>query len=173
MADNRNASLADMLRSIVVIGALILGLAGVGYWFQIRPDDATKSVDYVAAATAARSAADFPVLAPASLPKGWKATTVRYDNGVKGQWHLGVLTDKDKYIGLEQSSLGRQRSIEKFTPDTKESGTVTAAGYEWELRRSQRGETTFVRTDGDITIVVTGTASLSIIKSYVSSLVAQ
>lgn len=162
-----------MLRSIIVIGALILGLAGLGYWFQIRPDDSIKSVDYAAAATAARGAADFAVLAPASLPKGWQATTVRYDNGVTGQWHLGVLTDKDKYIGLEQSPLGRLRSIERFAPDTKKSGTVAVAGHEWELRRSQRGETTLVRRDGDITIVVTGTASLSIIKSYVSTLVAK
>ncbi len=162
-----------MVRSIIVIGALILGLAGLGYWFQIRPDASVKSVDYAAAASAARGTADFPVLAPASLPKGWKATTARYDNGVKGQWHLGVLTDQDKYIGLEQSPLGRQRSIEEFAPDTKKSGMLMTAGHDWELRRSQRGETTLVRRDGDMTIVVTGTASLSVIKSYVSTLVAK
>lgn len=171
VADNRNASLADMVRSIVVIGALILGLAGLGYWFQIRPDNTRKSVDYVTAAEAARGVADFAVLAPTSLPKGWTATTVSYDNGVKGQWHLGVLTDKEKYIGLEQTYLGRQRSIEKFAPETEKAGSTTAGGHSWELRRSPRGETTLIRADGDVTVVLTGTASLAVIKRYAQTLV--
>lgn len=172
VADNRNASLGDMLRSILAIGALILGLAAVGYWFQVKPDNTTKAVDYVTAVEAARGDADFELLAPASLPKGWKATSVRYESGVRGQWHLGVMTDKGEYIGLEQSGIGTQRAIEQFAPDTKAKGRTTIGGQSWQLRTSNRGETTLVREDGTITIIVTGTASRGVIENYATTLTA-
>lgn len=160
-----------MIRSILVIGALILALAGVGYWFQIKPDTSTPAVDYVAAAQAARGVADFDILVPSALPKGWKATTVRYDAGVRGQWHLGVITDKGAYIGLEQSGLGQQRAVEKFAPDTKAKGTAHIGGFAWQLRQSDRGETSLVRVEDDITVIVTGTAAKPVIEEYAGSLV--
>jgi len=170
VADNRNASLGDMLRSILLIGVLILGLAAVGYWFQVKPDNTVKTVDYATAVKAARSDADFAVLAPVSLPKGWKATSVRYEPGEHGQWHLGVLTDKGEYIGLEQSDIGPRRGIERFAPETKAKGTTTVLGQSWQLRRSERGETTLVREDDGITIIVTGTATRGVIEDYTASL---
>lgn len=170
VADNRNASLGDMARSIFVISALLFGLAALGYWFQVKPDDKVKAVDYVTAVKAARSDASFAVLAPASLPKGWKATSVRYESGARGQWHLGVMTDKGEYIGLEQSGLGTQRAIESFAPDTEAKGNATVGGEPWQLRESKRGETTLVREDGDITIIVTGTASRPVIEDYAATL---
>lgn len=161
-----------MVRSILVIGALLFGLAGLGYWFQVKPDDKVQSVDYVTAVKAARDDAQFDVLAPASLPKGWKATTVRYESGARGHWHLGVMTDKGEYIGLEESGIGTQRAIESFAPDTKAQGNRTVSGQSWQLRQSKRGETTLVRKDGDITIIVTGTAALDVIEAYAASLAA-
>ena len=170
VADNRNASLGDMVRSILVLGALLLGLAALGYWFQVKPDDKVQAVDYATAVKAARGEALFAVLAPASLPKGWKATTVRYESGPRGHWHLGVMTDKGEYIGLEQSGIGTQRAIESFAPDTNAKGNTTVAEQSWQLRQSKRGETTLVREDGDITIIVTGTASLDVIEDYAGTL---
>jgi hypothetical protein len=170
VADNRNASLGDMLRSILVIGVLLLGLAAVGYWFQVKPDNTVEAVDYVTAAEEARGDAAFDVLAPSSLPKGWKATTVRYESGERGQWHLGVLTDQDEYIGLEQTGIGTQRAIERFAPKTEATGKATVGGQSWQVRQSGRGENTLVREDGDITIIVTGTADLATIKDYAETL---
>lgn len=172
VADNRNASLSDMVRSILVIGALILGLAAVGYWFQIKPDNKVEAVDYVTAVKAARGDAGFEVLAPSSLPKGWKATTVRYETGGLGQWHLGVMTDKGEYIGLEQTGIGTQRAIESFAPDTKDKGKTTVGGKSWQLRQSKGGETTLLREEGDITVIVTGTATRGVIEDYAASLTA-
>lgn len=170
VADNRNASLGDMLRSILAIGALLVGLAALGYWFQVKPDREVKAVDYVTAVKAARGDADFDVLAPTSLPAGWKATTVRYETGERGQWHLGVMTDTGDYIGLEQSGIGKRRAIERFAPGTEAKGTAVVAGQQWQVRQSKRGENTLVRTDGDVTIVVTGTATRRVIEDYAASL---
>ena len=170
VADNRNASLGDMVRSILVIGALLFGLAALGYWFQVKPDDKVRAVDYVTAVKAARGDAGFAVLAPASLPKGWTATTVRYESGAPGQWHLGVMTDKGEYIGLEQTGVGTQRAIENFAPDTVVKGKTTVGGESWQLRQSSRGENTLVREDGRMTIIVTGTATRAVIEDYAGTL---
>ncbi len=171
MADNRNASLGDMLRSIFVIGLVILALAGLGVWFQVRPDSKLEAVDYATAAKAARGVSGFPIYTPSSLPKGWKATTVNYDAGAKGAWHLGVITDDDKYIGLEQTGAGVLRALEDFSPDTKPKGTTTAGGFTWQLRESSKGETTLLREDKDITILLTGTAKRAVIEDYAATLV--
>lgn len=170
MPDNRNASLGDMFRSIFVIGLVILGLAGLGVWFQVRPETKVQAVDYATAAKAARGVSGFAIYTPASLPKGWKATTVSYTAGVRGAWHLGVVTDDEKYIGLEQTGAGRLKALEDFAPDTEPKGSSTVGGFDWQVRKSNRGETTLVRDDGDITILVTGTAKQSVIEDYAASL---
>ena len=171
MADNRNASLGDMLRSIFVIGLVILALAGLGVWFQVRPETKVEAVDYATAAKAARGVSAFDIYTPSSLPKGWKATTVNYTAGVRGSWHLGVITDDDKYIGLEQTGAGRSRALEDYAPDTTPKGTTKVGGFEWQVRQSPKGETTLAREDGDITILVTGTAKRAVIEDYAASLV--
>lgn len=170
MADNRNASLADMLRSIFVIGLLILALAGLGVWFQVRPETKVQAVDYATAAKAARGVSSFKILTPSSLPNGWKATTVRYAAGAKGSWHLGVLTDDGKYVGLEQTGAGILTALQDYSPDTTPRGTSAIGGFTWQVRQSTNGETTLVREEGGITIIVTGTAAKSVLETYAASL---
>lgn len=173
MADNRNASLGDMLRSIFVIGLIILALAGLGVWFQVRPETKVEAVDYNTAAKAARGVSPFAIYTPKSLPRGWKATTVNYTAGPNGSWHLGVITDNDKYVGLEQTGSGRTTALADYSPDTKPKGDTSVGGFTWQVRQSGKGETTLVREDGDITIIVTGTAKRSVIEDYAASLVTQ
>lgn len=173
MADNRNASLGDMLRSIFVIGLIILALAGLGVWFQVRPESRVEAVDYATAAKAAQGVSGFEIYTPSSLPKGWKATTVNYAAGAKGAWHLGVITADEKYIGLEQTGAGRLRALDDFSPDTKPKGMTTVGGFEWQVRQSPKGETTLVREADGITVIVTGTAKRSVIEDYAASLVSQ
>jgi hypothetical protein len=96
---------------------------------------------------------------------------VRYEAGARGQWHLGVITDKGAYIGLEQSGIGQQRAVEKFAPDTKAKGTAHVGGFEWQLRQSDRGETSLVRMADQITVIVTGTAAKKVIEEYAGSLI--
>ena len=37
------------------------------------------------------------------LPLGWKATSATYTRGVSPTWHLGMLTDDAKYVGVEEA----------------------------------------------------------------------
>jgi len=167
-----NPSLGDILRSIAVLGAIILTLFVVGRLVTITPDQPTRAVDYREAVESSRTVADFDLYAPRSLPKGWRATSVRFEDNA---WHLGVVTDEDDYVGLEQVPDSTKRAIEQFGKGSRAFGETVIGGETWSLRTGPRDDLTYVRRDhagseGDMTIVVTGTAPRPVMERYISSL---
>ncbi|MGI9084188.1 MAG: DUF4245 domain-containing protein [Aeromicrobium sp.] len=163
-----NPSMGDIARSLGVLGVIILILFGVGQLLTITPDKPTTStVDYRTAAESSRTVADFDLLAPSTLPKGWRATSVRYE---PDSWHLGVLTDEDAYIGLEQGRITETRAVERFAEGSRAAGTVVIDGATWTRRAGPDVDTTYVRRDGDLTNLVTGSAPPAEIERYISSL---
>jgi hypothetical protein len=116
-----NPAIGDIIRSVVVIGAVIVGLYGIGQLFTAKPESTVKPIDYASVVAQARPAATFPLLAPADLPKGWRATSARFqENGtadVAGQtWDVrtgpdGRLTyvrDEDGFTTLLNTSASRR-----------------------------------------------------------------
>lgn len=152
---------------MVVIGLIVLGLYGFGKLFTQEPESPVDAIDYATIVEQARPAAGFDLLAPSSLPKGWKATSATFNID---WWHLGVLTDDDEYIGLEQIKGSTDRAIDRFADGSKADGKVDVAGESWSVRKGPLKRTTYVRTDGDVTTVIVGTASRSVIEDYISSL---
>ena len=162
-----NPSLGDIARSVAVLGAIVLALFGVGKLLTLTPDDPAPTVDYKTAAQSSRTVADFDLLAPTSLPEGWRATSVRYETG---SWHLGVLTDDDEYVGLEQLRATPGQTIERFAAGSRASGTVTIDGTTWSRRTGPDDDVILVRRDGDMTTLVTSSAPPDDVERYVSSL---
>jgi len=162
-------SIWDMVRSVVVL--LVPILAFLGYQALVRKEpDPLPPVDYAAAAAAARREAPYPLLAPAALPQGWRATSVRYTPGPQAHWHLGVLTSEEDYVGLEQLVAGPEAAVEAFAAETVDVGTVTIDGATWQLRTDADEEVTLVRSRGEVTTLVTGTVSREVLVDYVESL---
>ncbi len=165
--------MGDILRSMVVIGVILLGLFGIGRFFTDNPEDPVRAVDYEQTLQQVRSTTDIDVLAPTTLPEGWRATSARFEpgsNDTDGTWHLGVITDDDEYLGLEQSSLSVERAAERWAKDSEEAGSAQVAGQVWMVRAGPRDRTTYVVRDGDRTTLVTGTTSPEEMESYISSL---
>jgi hypothetical protein len=162
-----NPAMADIVRSMVAIVLIILVVYGIGKFFTSDSGDPVEPVDYAQAVAQARPVADFPVLAPKSLPKGWRANAARFE---PGSWHLGVLTDDDKYIGLEQVRLTSKRAIETFAEGSKRTGSVEIDGATWSLRKGPDGRTTLLHTESGRTTLVNATAPQSVVEDYVSSL---
>jgi hypothetical protein len=162
-----NPAMADIVRSMVVMALIILAVYGIGKFFTSDGGDPVKPVDYAQVVEQARPAADFPLAAPDTLPKGWRANSARFQtNG----WHLGVLTDEDEYIGLEQVTTGPKRTIERFAEGSKTAGTVEIEGRTWDVRTGPDGRTTLLRSEGGITTLANGTAPRSVVVDYVASL---
>ncbi len=167
-----NPSMGDIARSIAVLGAIILVLFAVGRLLTVTPDEPTRAVDYREAVESSRTVADFDLYAPDSLPQGWRATSVRFEDD---SWHLGVVTDEDEYVGLEQVKADVEQAVERFAEGSRPAGDAVVGGDTWSLFTGPRDDRTYVRRDGagsegDMTIVVTGTAPREEMERYIASL---
>ncbi len=162
-----NPSIGDILRSVGVLGLLILAIWGFGQLFTNTPDETVKPIDYAATVRSARPAADFDLLAPPTLPAGWAATSARF---TPTSWHLGVITDDQDYIGLEQAKLDAKQLIDDFAKGSQSAGTVTIDGDTWDLRKGPDGDVTYVRTEAGLTTLVVGEAPRPDVEAYVASL---
>ena len=157
-----------MIRTVVVLLAIVAVIGAWQAFLSDEPGDPARPVDYRAALTAARADAPYAVLGPVELPAGWRATSVRYEPGEGSAWHLGVLTDEDEYVGLEQATGPPGELLDQVAPETAPAGTVEIDGDTWRLRRSDDGtETTLVREETGATTVVTGTPELSVLEDFV------
>lgn len=174
MASSRgNPDIGDIVRSVAVIGVIVLALFGFGKFFTERPEDPVSAIDYQKTLQQVRTTTDIDVLAPATLPDGWRANAARFEpgsGGNEGSWHLGVITDDDEYLGLEQSPLSVNRSVDRWAEGSVEAGSAQVAGQVWSVRAGPRDRTTYVTRDGDRTTLVTGTVPPDEIEAYISSL---
>ena len=163
-----NPSMGDIARSIAVLGAILLVLFAVGRLLTVTPDEPTRAVDYRSAVESSRTVADFELLAPDSLPQGWRATSVRFE---PDSWHLGVLTDDDDYVGLEQvkaDTPAGDRAVRERKP--RRTARPSSAARRGRCAPARATTSPTCAATGDMTIVVTGTAPRDVMERYISSL---
>ena len=146
-----------------MIGAMLILLVVVAAYVAFRsvvrqsPPSPVQTVSYSAEASYARSQARFPVLAPPALPSGWRATTVSFDRGPREHWHLGVLTDQDRSVGLEQAERPVPAMVRTYIDAKAHQGAaVTVAGASWQTWTDGSGDLALVRTSGTATTLVVG-----------------
>jgi hypothetical protein len=151
------------------MGVILVGLFFVGQLFWGNEPEERPGVEYAQTVEDVRRTAPYAVYAPTSLPEGWRANGVTFEPGREGRWHLGVLTGDDRYIGLEQALRSPRRMVEEFAPDVERRRDVEVAGESWQLWTGG-DETTFVREEGQTTVLVTGTAPREEIERYLAML---
>jgi hypothetical protein len=139
---------------------LVLLLVG---WVALRnltsddPQRGVRAIAYAGDARAARAAADFDLLAPPRLPKGWRATSVRFTRPPSSHWHLGALTDQGRYVGLEQGTASEASLVKEYVDESAHRGEpVDVAGRPWTSYTDDGGDLALVRRSGRTTTVVVG-----------------
>lgn len=116
-----NGLLASM--GILVVG--LLAFVALRSFVFSTPDGGAAAVDYAPVASQARQAG-LVAPAPVPLPKGWKATSVRFTppdastKGASGSWHLGLLTDEQRYVAVEETASA---DVDDLLPDTVDNAT--------------------------------------------------
>lgn len=134
-------------------------------------DPPAREVDYEQVADLARRAASFDVLAPASLPPGWRATSATYTPEPDEAWHLGLLTGEGKYVGLEQAPSSQESMVDTYvSEEATRSGEVEIDGESWTAWSDEKGDDALVRRVGETTTLVVGTAGQDVLVDYVESL---
>lgn len=167
------SSAGGLIGALIVSAALMALVVVVAVLESGDTDDPTPPYKYDADLAAAREHAPFPVLAPSSLPKGWYATSAgSKTSGPIFTWHLGVITDEDEYVGLEQSNEASDTFVAASTKADQPGDPVQISGETWQTLTSG-GETALVHVSGGtkpVTTVVTGTAGEDELESYAASL---
>jgi hypothetical protein len=159
-----------------LVGAMIVAVGVVVAFVLLRDLGRTElqtqvpAVDYQRVLEHSSDQVDFDPLAPVRLPEGWKATSVRL-SPTPARWHLGVLTDEGRYVGLEQSRSSEERMVESHVdPDAVAGGTVTVAGDTWRTWTDEGGDTALTRVQDGVTVVVVGTPHRDVLVDYAATL---
>ena len=173
-----------------LIGAMLVLVLMIGAFVLLRdanrlaPADAVRPVDYTQPARFARRVARFDLLAPRRLPAGWVATSVRFEDDAEEQsWHVGVLTDAQRYIGVEQAERTVASMVEDFVDEeATAAGEVDVDGEAWarwtdperdpeaDPAAPSDGDLALVREVGGASVVVVGRASEEQLSELAASL---
>jgi hypothetical protein len=160
-----------------MVGAMIVLVLVVALFVAFRainrtePVNTVDAVDFARPAEFAREQARFPVLAPAELPEGWRATSVRFDNGRDQTWHVGFLTSADDYVGLEQADASAEELVEEHVDaDATEGDPVTVDGQEWQSWTDEGGDSALVRETHEVTTLVVGTVQQQTLVKFIHTL---
>ena len=165
-------SVAGLVGAMLVILAVVIAFVVFREINRNDPAGPVRAIDYARDADFARDQAGFEVRAPASLPEGWRATTARYVPGADERWHLGMLTEDDRYVGLEQSAASADAMVEEHVDEEATRGDpVSVAGAEWSTWRDDGGDLALVREDaGTTTLVVGHEVDAEVLVAFVASL---
>jgi Protein of unknown function (DUF4245) len=160
-----------------MIGAMVVLLLVVGGFVLLRdtgrtvPSTPVRTVDYHRTLDYARDRARFGLLAPESLPEGWRATSVSFRLRGEQHWHLGVLTDQDRYLGLEQGRAPVKSMLTEYVDkEPSADGTVQVDGQPWARWSDDGGDRALVRRTAGTTTLVVGPVPEQVLVDYVRSL---
>lgn len=163
-----------------MIGAMIVAVVVAGAWYLIgRPDESVRplpAVEWTPEVRAARADHALLVYAPDALPTGWQAREVRYLTGSDPSWHLALLTDAGRYVGIDESRSPVQdlvaASVDKNAVQGKD---VTVGGLVWQSWTDSGGDYALTRSvkQGRFvvdSVVVVGHTSAQVVQDFVASL---
>ena len=165
-----------------LLGAMVVCvLAVVAFWGlnALKTDHEStpvRAVDYTAMMRAGRADHKLLVMAPSSLPRGWKATSATYQTGVSPTWHLGMLTSEGKYVGVEEALGGVQDLVDQHVDtDAVQGKDVTIDGQTYQTWTDAKGDYALSRTiraAGTVreSYVVVGSAPAATIREFAKTL---
>ena len=163
-----------------MIGALIVVVTIGVLWVTIGGSDQkaapVRSVDWSAWVKAGRSEQQLMLFAPVSLPAGWRASSVTYAGGNDAHWHLGMLTDGGKYVGIEESRASTRDLAEQYVDqDAVRGKDVTVAGQTWQTWTDAGGDYALVRSVAVggrpyESVLVGGSAAPATVRSFAATL---
>lgn len=157
---------------MLVLVLIVVGFVGLSRLIGGgEPSTPVRTVDYHQTLGYAREHADFHLLAPPRLPQGWRATSVTFVPRGQQRWHLGVLTDRNQYVGLEQADRPVRGMVTEYVdPDAERGQPVTVRGRTWSTWSDAGGDHALVRRSGDTTTLVVGPVDPDVLVGYVRSL---
>jgi hypothetical protein len=162
--------LRDIAISMVVLAVVALVLVGMYGGVSFSPgqaaDGQTPTADVTGGLQRAAPLMGFPVVIPADLPATWNPSSFSFTDKAAATTdkppavRAGWLTEQGRFITFVQSDgvVADVLAAELGTvaPPT---GTEQVGPAEWTVTSGRREEAAWLRTVGDVTFLITGTAS--------------
>ena len=166
----RSRTLTNMFWAMLACLIVVAFLAIVTW----RPkSEKVRAIEYTAQLQDAKKLAPW-VLGPAPMPAGWAATSAEFKAPEQSPmtWHLGIVTDKKKYVGLEQSNVTGKNFQTDELGKTSDEGTSTVAGVVWQRKTllDRRDEHALVLIGSGTTTIVTGNAGYPALETLAAAL---
>jgi hypothetical protein len=162
---------------VLSMGAVI-ATVGVIMLIAWRPQQEVKQeVDYESAVASAVIAQTWPISIPETLPTGYRATSARLEPESYGEsgdirWILGFQTAANEYVSIWQSDGPVKSVVAAATNSATCDATETIGGEVWQKCETDKPLTrAFVKTDGDVTSIVSGTSSWDELLRFAESLI--
>ncbi|TDO45034.1 uncharacterized protein DUF4245 [Kribbella sp. VKM Ac-2527] len=156
--------------------ALLACFIVVAFLFVVtwRPkEEKINAIPYTAQLEDAKKVAPW-VRGPAPMPAGWTATSVEFRTPEQSPitWHLGIITNDRKYVGVEQSNVTGATFQRDELGKTEDDGTSTVAGVVWERKKllDRKDETALVLTGSGVTTIVVGDAGYPALETLAATL---
>jgi hypothetical protein len=168
-----NGSVANMVRSLVVIGVIVAAL------IAIVPRVSSVSqppVDVTGASVEVAKDSGWPIDRPEGLPDGWQDTSVRYVRSTGGlmTWHAGYQSPTGNYVALEQTKDATSEWVSAQTNRARLTGHVQAAGKTWDTYvRGGKVQNSLVHraeNASEVTTIITGTGSFAELTAFAETL---
>lgn len=164
----------DMVLSM----SAVIATVGVIMLLAWRPQEEVKQqVDYETAVASAVLAQTWPISIPKVLPNGYQATSARLEPESYGEsgdirWILGFQTDAGDYVSLWQSDGPVRTVVSAATNNATCESAETINGTTWQKCEIDKPLTrAYVKTEGDVTSIVSGTAQWDELLTFAESLV--
>lgn len=166
-----NPALGDILRSVLVLAVAVLAVVWLGGGLNSDPAVEPEPVDVDAVARRAADTATYPLLVPSTLPEAWQATQARWDPAGQ-QWHLGLLTENDAYVGLEQArGVSIRDLVQSFVGAAEPDGEEDVDGAPWRVYVDTANDrTALLRSGGGVTTMVLGSPPRATLVAFAETL---
>ena len=171
----------DMVLSMAVVGAVVLGLYAVVAWQRPEVQGSIRpAVDVAGVVDQVDVSGPFPVLRPTELAAGWTATSAWFEGpsetGALGGsvLHVGYTTPSGSYAEVKQTDGDYAVAVREWADDATDAGTVWVKGSHWSrLADSETGTKALVVTRDvgpKVVVLVTGKADWPELQELAASL---
>lgn len=158
---------------MVISMAVILVMVGVVVWLVPRPNAIEQpAVDVVNAASGAQSQLTFVAPVPRGLDASWRAISAQVNRSTDdvSTWHVQYRTGAGEYLAVEIARDPTPGWQKAQTAGGDEDGTTQISGEQWSrYLQEDRDRHSLVRTQDDISLVVTGEADYPVLAELVTA----
>ncbi|MDQ4038500.1 MAG: DUF4245 domain-containing protein [Actinomycetota bacterium] len=162
---------ANMLRSLLPLVVIVLALA---YFCSPQDQDPVVEIDPSNSIRYAASLTEISLPVP-ELAETWRPTSVDVTGPTSGRSGLvtltiGYVTPSVEFARYVVSTDPNSERMQDLLTDAESAGEVRLGGNTWEEFTTSRGEQLYLRIDGELRLVVTGSASRDELSTLAQSL---